>query len=206
MVPKGKSKQAGAGRSSRRLRADAALNRTRILQAAEQVFAQYGAAASTEQVAKHAGVGIGTIFRHFPTKEALLEELLTSRLALLAAQADALAPDEEDAIFQFFAQFVRQASKKQAIVATLVSAGVDVKALMASGGRELRAAVGSLLACAQQAGLVRHDVGVAEIIGLLMGLAHAAEQGAWDARTLDRTLRIVFDGLRRQSQDPNRVT
>ena len=156
----------------------------------------HGAAASTEQVARQAGLGIGTIFRHFPTKEALLEELLRTRLTQLAAQADALAPDE-DAIFQFFAEFVAQASRKQALVTTLAAAGIDVQALMTSSGRGLRAAVTRLLTRAQEAGIVRSDVGVGEVLGLLIGVAHAAEQGTWDTRMRQRTLRVIFDGLRR---------
>jgi AcrR family transcriptional regulator len=191
---KGKGKD--AGQPKRRLRADAAVNRARILEAADQVFTANGAAASTEQVARQAGLGIGTIFRHFPTKEALLEELLRTRLAQLAAQADALAPDE-DAIFQFFAEFVAQASRKQALVTTLAAAGIDVQALMTSSGRGLRAAVTRLLTRAQEAGIVRSDVGVGEVLGLLIGVAHAAEQGAWDTRMRQRTLRVIFDGLRR---------
>ena len=197
MVLKRRATRKNTAQQERRLRADAALNRTRILDAAELVFAQNGAAASTEQVAKQAGVGIGTVFRHFPTKESLLQELLRTRLAMLAAQADALAADEEKAIFQFFAQFVEQASRKQAVVATLARAGIDVPALMADSGHELRAAVTRLLMRAQRAGVVRADVGVAEVLGLLMGVAHAAEQGAWDPRMQRRALRVIFDGLRR---------
>ena len=71
----------GARQPRRGLRADAALNRVRILDAAEQVFAKQGPGASTELVARGAGVGVGTIFRHFPTKEALLLELLRTRMA-----------------------------------------------------------------------------------------------------------------------------
>jgi AcrR family transcriptional regulator len=196
VVLKRRATRRDTGQPERRLRADAALNRARILDVAEHVFAQCGAAASTEQVAKQAGVGIGTVFRHFPTKEALLQELLRTRLAMLAAQADALAADEENAIFQFFAQFVEQASRKQAVVATLARAGIDVPALMADSGRELRAAVARLLMRAQRAGVVRADVGVAEVLGLFMGVAHAAEQSAWDPRMQRRALRVIFDGLR----------
>ena len=151
---KGRGKGKVAGQPKRRLRADAAVNRARILEAADQVFTANGAAASTEQVARQAGLGIGTIFRHFPTKEALLEELLRTRLTQLAAQADALASDE-DAIFQFFAEFVAQASRKQALVTTLTAAAIDVPALMTSSGRGLRAAVAGLLTRAQEAGIVR---------------------------------------------------
>lgn len=181
------------------LRADAARNRARILDAAEQVFGKHGTAASTDEVARLAGVGIGTVFRHFPTKEALLEALLRTRLARLAADADALAFDAEgQALFVFFRRLVEQASKKGAVVQTLAAAGVDVTALMADAGRELRAAVGRLLARAQQAGLVRKDVGVAEVLGILVGLAHAAEQGGWNKQMQRRTLSVIFDGLRPQ--------
>jgi AcrR family transcriptional regulator len=181
----------------RELRSDAARNRTRILDAAEQVFGERGTAASTEEVARRAGVGIGTVFRHFPTKEALLEQLLRTRLAQLAAAADALAPDAEgQALFAFFRHLVEQASKKRAVVQALAAAGVDVTELMTGAGRELRAAVGRLLGRAQQAGLVRDDVGVAEVLGILIGMAHAAEQGAWNQRMQRRTLAVIFDGLR----------
>jgi AcrR family transcriptional regulator len=179
------------------LRADAARNRARILDAAEQVFGERGTATSTEEVARLAGVGIGTVFRHFPTKEALLEALLRTRLAQLAADADALALDAEGGgFFVFFRRLVEQASKKRAVVQTLAAGGVDVTELMASAGRELRAAVGRLLGRAQQAGLVRKDVGVAEVLGILVGMAHAAEQGGWNKRMQRRTLAVIFDGLR----------
>lgn len=192
-----KQRTSGRHQSMRSLRADAVLNRERILDAAEQVFAKHGAGGSTELVAQGAGVGAGTIFRHFPTKEALLLELLRTRMERLANEADAVAPEQEDALFQFFERFVAQASKKNAVVTTLASAGVDAKALMADAGAGLRGAVGRLLARAQHAGLVRKDVGATEVLGLLMGLANAADQGRWDARMQRNTLRIVFDGLRR---------
>jgi AcrR family transcriptional regulator len=185
------------GRGSvRQRRADAIYNRKRILEAARQVVAQNGPTASTEQVAKQAGVGIGTVFRHFPTKEALLEELLHSGLRQLSAEADALAPAEGDALFRYFEQFIEQASKKTAVVAMLSAAGRDVSGLMTTAGAELRAAVGRLLVRAQRTGVVRKDVGVGEVLGILLGLAHAAEQAAWDTRMQRRALTVIFDGLR----------
>jgi AcrR family transcriptional regulator len=192
-----KQGRAGGHQPRRSLRADAALNRERILDAAEQVFAKQGPGASTELVAKRAGVGVGTIFRHFPTKEALLLDLLRTGMAHLADEADAVAPEREDALFQFFERFVAQASKKNAVVSTLASTGVDAKAFMVDAGAALRAAIGRLLVRAQHAGLVRKDVGATEVLGLLIGLANAADQARWDARMQRNTLRIVFDGLRR---------
>jgi hypothetical protein len=91
----------------RRLRADAARNRIAILEAAEDVFVEKGRALSTEAVAERAGVGIGTVFRHFPTKEALLQALLVVRLQQLAAEADALAIDDRGgALFIVFERLV----------------------------------------------------------------------------------------------------
>lgn len=182
--------------SGRRRRADAIQNRARILDAARRVFAEEGPAASTEEVAKRAGVGIGTVFRHFPTKAALLEELLNAGLTQLSAEADALAPEEGDALFRYFGYFVGQASKKHALVATLTASGRDVSGLMTKAATELRAAVARLVVRAQRAGVVRQDVGVGEVLGILMGLAHAAEQAAWDTRMQRRALAVIFDGLR----------
>ena len=182
----------------RRPRADAVRNRIRILAAAERVFSARGTAASTEEVAEAAGVGIGTVFRHFPTKEALLEALLTARLAELAQEADSQARSgRDDALFTFLARLVDQSAKKRAVVDALGAAGVNVKALMATAGRDLRTALERLLAQAQEAGVVREDVGIAELLGLITGIAHAAEQGAWDRGMQRRTLAVLFDGLRR---------
>jgi hypothetical protein len=129
--------------------------------------------------------------------QSLLEALLRTRLAQLAADADTLALDAEgEAFFVFFRRLVEQASKKRAVVQTLAAAGVDVTELMAGAGREWRAAGGRLLARAQQAGLVRKDVDVAEVLGILVGMAHAAEQGGWNKRMQRRTLAVIFDGLR----------
>lgn len=185
-------RDSGAG-----LRVDAARNRARILEAAEQVFGERGTETSTEEVARLAGVGIGTVFRHFPTKEALLEALLRTRLRQLAAEAEALELDDEGrALFVFFQRLVDKASRKRTIVQALAAGGVDVTRLMANAGSDLRAAVGRLLNRAQLAGLVRKDVSVVEVLWLLVGMAHAADQGGWNERMQRRTLAVIFDGLR----------
>src|ERR1700680_1105959 len=97
--------------AARPLRADAQRNRARLLDVAEVVFASKGIAASTEEIAREAGVGIGTVFRHFPTKEALLEAVFVRRLEQLAAHADALADayDPGAAFFTFFSHVVELA-------------------------------------------------------------------------------------------------
>jgi AcrR family transcriptional regulator len=105
-----------SGTSEKALRADARRNRGRVLAAAEEVFAAEGVGAPTEAVARRAGVGIGTVFRHFPTKEALLEAVLVERLRGLAEHARAAAadPDAGGALFGFLEHVVTQSAAKNA--------------------------------------------------------------------------------------------
>jgi AcrR family transcriptional regulator len=176
------------------MRADARRNREKILVAAEEVFGMQGTAASTDDVARTAGVGIGTVFRHFPTKEALLEEIYVVRLRRLIDEADELAgaPDPGSAFFGFFTRLVEQSATKNAYAQALAEAGIDVK----ETGRELLRSLGGLLARAQQAGAVRPDVGVPELIALLIGASRAAEHASADPLVRDRTIMILLDGLR----------
>lgn len=182
--------------SGRPMRADALRNRARVLAAAEEVFAVQGTAASTEEVARKAGVGIGTVFRHFPTKESLLEAVLVTLLERLAGEAEELrsAADPGRAFFGFFARVVAQAATKHAVTEALAEAGVDAREATGRAGPGLRAALGVLLERAQQAGAVRADVGAAEVMALLAGMSYAA--GRAGAR--EDVLRIAFDGLRPQ--------
>ncbi|WP_067800265.1 TetR/AcrR family transcriptional regulator [Actinomadura formosensis] len=175
-------------------RADALRNRAKVLAAAEEVFAVQGTSASTEEVARKAGVGIGTVFRHFPTKESLLEAVLVALLERLAGEAEELcsAADPGEAFFGFFSRVVAQSAAKQAVTEALAEAGIDARGATGRAGPGLKAALGTLLARAQKAGAVRADVGPAEVMGLLAGMAYAA--GRAGAR--EDVLRIAFDGLR----------
>ncbi|MEV3925278.1 TetR/AcrR family transcriptional regulator [Actinomadura coerulea] len=180
--------------SGRPLRADALRNRAKVLAAAEEVFAVQGTSASTEEVARKAGVGIGTVFRHFPTKESLLEAVLVALLERLAAEARGLrsADDPGAAFFGFFGRVVAQAAAKQAVTEALAEAGVDAREATGRAGPDLKAALGVLLGRAQEAGAVRADVGAGEVMALLAGMSYAA--GRAGAR--EDVLRIAFDGLR----------
>ncbi|GAA4395781.1 TetR/AcrR family transcriptional regulator [Actinomadura verrucosospora] len=178
----------------RPLRADALRNRAKVLAAAEEVFAVQGTSASTEEVARKAGVGIGTVFRHFPTKESLLEAVLVALLERLAAEARDLraAADPGAAFFGFFTRVVSQAAAKQAVTEALAEAGVDAREATGRAGPDLKAALGVLLGRAQETGAVRADVGPGEVMALLAGMSYAA--GRAGAR--EDVLRIVFEGLR----------
>jgi AcrR family transcriptional regulator len=178
-------------------RADARDNRARILEMAEEVFGRGGSAASTEEVARLAGVGIATIFRHFPTKRALLEAVLVKHFDRLCRQARSLAgsADPGRAFFDFFGRLVEDAAGKLAIVEAFTDAGGDGDGRAAQGPRDLRAAVGVLLERAQEAGAVRADVGLDEVYALLVGLSRAVAHLRLDEPVRARALGIIFDGL-----------
>jgi AcrR family transcriptional regulator len=192
-----------AGRDAgRALRADAQRNRARILAAADSVFTTRGPTASTEAVARQAGVAIGTVFRHFPTKETLVEAVFVERARELVSEADALldADDAGAAFFAFFARVAAQTASKHAFTDALAEAGIDdapVQRATAKVGAELHRALGALLSRAQDSGAVRPDLRVPELVALLIGASHAIEHGT-DADTQARVLAVVVDGLRRR--------
>src|SRR5215469_4988054 len=180
------------------MRADARRNRARVLEAAEAVFAARGTSASTEEIAHQAGVGVGTVFRHFPTKEALLEAILMDRVARLGEMARSLATaaDPGAALFDLFSHMVEQGATKKTYVDALADAALDSKIARSQVGHETVQALGALLARAQRAGAVRQDIGVAELIALVVGASRAAEHIGSDSAVRARTLQVVFDGLR----------
>ena len=181
----------------RPLRADALSNRARVLDAAEEVFGRGGESASTEEVARIAGVGIGTVFRHFPTKAALLEAVLARRFGRLRDKAVELAAGDEPgrAFFDFFAHMVADAAGKIAIAEALADAGGDPPGLAVKASGDLKQAFGVLLARAQQAGAVRPDVELPEVYALVIGASRAAAFGGLSEDVRTRALAVIFDGL-----------
>ncbi|MDI6097950.1 helix-turn-helix domain-containing protein [Actinoplanes sp. NEAU-A12] len=177
------------------LRADAQRNRARILDAAEAVFSELGAGASTEEVARRAGVAIGTVFRHFPTKDDLLAAIMKRLLARLAASAGRLGGP--DGLFEFFTGMVAEAAGIRAVVDLLARGGTDIRLPDAVG--PLTAAVGELLGQAQEAGTVSDGVRLPEVMALLVSVSQGALYGGWDAELRTRTLAVVFAGLKQRS-------
>lgn len=178
-------------------RADAARNRARVLDSAHAVFAEHGVGASTEQIARHAGVGIGTVFRHFPTKETLLAAVLAARLDALADEAETLVAHEEsaDGLVTLMRSAVAASTLKIAFADALDAAGVDVDDAVAPARARLTAAVGTLLDRAQRAGTVRPDIEPRQIFALLLAASRAVaylDDEALRAGTLD----VILSGLR----------
>jgi len=182
----------------RPMRADAVKNRQRILDAAEAVFASEGLSVPIDAVAERAGVGVGTLYRHFPTKEALFEAIVTARLGDLLELAKAHAGDTDpgDALFAFLGEFAQQASAKHDLFDALSSAGIDIKSSCAEMVDEMKRSIDALLQRAVAARCVRSDVSTDEMIGLVVGVCQGGGHSGYDDATVQRMVGIVCDGLR----------
>ncbi|WP_019914119.1 TetR/AcrR family transcriptional regulator [Paenibacillus sp. HW567] len=176
------------------LRADAVRNRDKLLQVAHKVFTTEGASISMDEIARRAGVGVGTVYRHFPTKEDLFGAVIVSHKARLIEEAHQLLhhDDPGEAFFYYFAKIIREGIANKAITDALISR------LNKNGGRSEVArdfwrGIDNLLGRAQQNGSVRADASIEDIKILLTGILQAAGNGETFP---DRAVSILFDGLR----------
>ncbi|NUS56772.1 MAG: TetR/AcrR family transcriptional regulator [Streptomycetaceae bacterium] len=181
-----------------KVRADARRNRQRVLDAAEAVLARDGLTASMRTVAAEAGVGLGTIYRHFPTQEALYQAIILTRTERLAAEAGELGNRLEPgpAFFAYFRRIVDSAAEKKALSDVVASAGLDPKEGLADVSRAMRDAIETLLVRAQRAKAVRDDVRMPDVLALLSAACLGAERQRWSPELTGRTLAFLFDGLR----------
>jgi AcrR family transcriptional regulator len=193
---------AGPDNRVRALRADARKKREAILVAAEEAFAEKGVSVPVDDVASRAGVGVGTLYRHFPTKEALIAAVVATRLEDLCAESRVarLAPDPGAALFAFAERMGAEVAVKHDLADALAEAGIDIKAEMADVMEEMRANVEALIARAQQAGAVRDDVAANELFGLVVATCTAAKLQGLGDEGRRRMIAVVFDGLGRNPQ------
>jgi AcrR family transcriptional regulator len=177
------------------LRADARRNRAKVLAAAEEAFAADGLAVPLDDIARLAGVGAGTVYRHFPSKDALFQAVVLERIEQFADEARALAAAEDpgETFFGYFKRVVRQASLNRAICEALAESGGH--AFKADAGDDFRSAIAVLLRRAQDVGVVRQDVSGDDLRALIVGCL-AAERYAPGSTHL---IRVVIDGLRTPS-------
>ncbi|MGY3603038.1 MULTISPECIES: TetR/AcrR family transcriptional regulator [unclassified Bradyrhizobium] len=183
----------------RKPRADAVRNRERVLEAAKAVFSAGGPEASLEAVARHAGVGIGTLYRHFPTREALYEAVYRREVDQLGDLAEQLneEADPVEALRHWLHANVQFVATKKGMAAAL--------ALVAHGSPELHAysldrltkAIAALLARAVAAGEIRADISAEDVLRALIGLCYMHDQAGWQSTVL-RLLDVFIDGLRLQ--------
>jgi AcrR family transcriptional regulator len=179
--------------AERPLRADARRNRDKILAAARDAFAASGYGVPLDEIAVLAGVGPGTVYRHFPAKEALFEAVVTARIEDLVAdaRAHAGADDAGAAFFGFLARIAGEAAAKRDLP--------DAIAIAGSLQQDLHAALDVLLRNAQEAGAVRADISTPELIVLLKALIRSVQDASADPAGLvarDRVLAVIADGLR----------
>jgi AcrR family transcriptional regulator len=172
-------------------RADAVRNRERVLAAARDAFSADGPSVSLDDVARRAGVGAGTVHRHFPTKDSLFVAVIAGRLRQLATDAEGLAgaADPGAAFFAFFAELADQARENLALSAAVTDSADAVR----GAGEPLAAALAVLLTRAQEAGAVRADITVTDLHAIMAGVLLAEQR--LDPASRGQALRVVADGL-----------
>ena len=177
------------------MRADARKNYDLLIDVAREVFVEQGAEASLRDIARRAGVGMGTLYRHFPNRDSLLEALLRSRFAALTARAESLllAADPAAALLEWLAESVAFTHQHRGIIAPLMSAIDDPESALHSAVA-LRAAGTSLLTRAQQAGQARPDLSGDELFDLIAALAWLREQPSHAPRA-ERILAVLADAI-----------
>jgi AcrR family transcriptional regulator len=175
-------------------RADARRNYEKVLAAAREAFAEGGDSTALEEIARRAGVGIGTLYRHFPNRQALLEALYVDEVEQICRSAAELNDtDPWEALSSWFERFIGYIATKQALVNELLNYLDRDARLFAVCRTSLFEAGEPLLTRAQEAGVVRSDVGIAEVIQMVMGIAKVP---TGDPAQTQQILRIALDGLR----------
>jgi AcrR family transcriptional regulator len=180
----------------RPLRADAARNRARVLEVAYETFAAEGLSVPIDEIARRAEVGAGTVYRHFPTKEALFAAVIEDRMQHLVNDGYALLTSvgPGEALFAYLRSLVLQwGATDRGLVDALAGLGIDIETVAPDAEDAFLAMLGDLLSAAQQAGAARRDIGVREVKSILVG-CQAME--AYNSALAERVTDVVVDGLR----------
>ena len=177
-------------------RADARRNYEKVLNAAREAFAEGGESTALEEIARRAEVGIGTLYRHFPNRQALVEALYVDEVEEVCRSAAELeGADPWEALNGWFQRFIGYLATKHALAHELLNYMDKDASLFKTCKASLFAAGEPLLVRAQEAGVVRPDVTIAEVIQMVMGIAKIP---AADREQVEHILRIALDGLRYQ--------
>jgi len=185
----------------RKPRADAVRNRERVLEAAKAVFSAGGPDASLEAVARRAGVGIGTLYRHFPTRQSLFEAVYRREVQQLGELAEQLKGEASpvDALRRWLRSNVEFVATKKGMSAALALAVQGSSELSAYSFDRLTKAVGALLDRAVAAGEIRSDISPEDVLRTLVGMCYMHDQPGWQKSVL-RMVDVFVDGLRLQSR------
>jgi AcrR family transcriptional regulator len=185
-----------SGDISRKPRADSVRNRERLLKAAARILGTGGADASLEAVAKRAGVGIGTLYRHFPTREALFEAVYRHEVDEVAELAEQMGQESApvDALRQWLRAIVQLVATKKGMLAALALAADGRSDLYAYSAERLSKAIGTLLQRATKAGQIRADITPEDLLRALIGLCYSYDRPDWQ-EPVTRLLDVFVDGL-----------
>jgi AcrR family transcriptional regulator len=188
----------------RGMRADARRNYEKLLTAAAETFAERGADdVSLEEIAKRAGVGIGTLYRHFPNRQALLEAVYRDQVEALRARADELVATKPpaEALATWLRDLVDFGRTKRMLTSAMLTTVKRDSEVMTSSSQIMRGAAADILSGAQQAGVVRADANPADLMRLVHAISMTTEWAGDDNEQADRLLALVLDGLKSQPTD-----
>lgn len=184
--------------AARPMRADARRNYERLLAEARTAFTERGTDTSLEDVARRAGVGIGTLYRHFPNRTALMGAVFQGEVDALLSRARELgdAPQPCTALVEWLRAIITHASTYRGLSRALMAAPADESSGLARCSRPMREAGEVLLTRAQRSGAVRPDVDIRDLMQLTNGIALAAEESPDDPELADRLLTLTLTGLK----------
>jgi AcrR family transcriptional regulator len=182
----------------RRPRADAERNRQRLLEAAKAVFGKDGAAASLEEIARTAGVGIGTLYRHFPTRDALIEAVYQQAVTQLGDAAETLAGKHPpvDALREWLLLFIDYMATKRIMAEALSALDGGSARVYAGSGDVMRDALGKLVSSAEAAGEIRAVPDPFDLLRAVAGVHYVSPEADWEpgARAM---VDVLIAGLRK---------
>jgi AcrR family transcriptional regulator len=183
--------------ADRKPRADAQRNRERILVVAKKEFTRSGADASLEEIARQAGVGPGTLYRHFPTRDALIEPVYRNGVEELAAEAGRCAETMPpvDALRAWMLLFIEHIAAKQIIAPALNSVAGGSARLFEGSRSQTQAAMDSLVQRAIRSGDLRKDIESSDLLRALIGVAHVRSGSDWQ-QSARRLVEILIAGSR----------
>ncbi|MET8742058.1 helix-turn-helix domain-containing protein [Streptomyces sp. NPDC004728] len=182
----------------RPMRADARRNYDRLLSEARTAFAEHGTDASLEDIARRAGVGIGTLYRHFPNRHALMNAVFQEAVTSLITRSRELAGAEQPcrALVEWLSAIITHAGEYRGLAQALMSTSRDENSALAQCNVPLREAGTVLLGRAQASGAVRSEVSIDDLLQLTNAIALAAEQSPEDPELAERLLMLTLQGLK----------
>jgi len=181
------------------MRADAVKNRAKILEAARIELELHGTECSLDMIAKRAGVGPGTLYRHFPTREDLLGELLHTWVTGVQADADAATGEHWDDVLDWLVRLADQAMTYRGLAGTMAATESDESSPLRSAHAAVLDANDQVFTRASLAGVIGSSFDTAEICRLVTGVAMIAEQADLSAAQLRSMLAIILNGLTQES-------